>query len=386
MALIVFTAATMATASPGSTTGSATGLAIGSAVGSAVGSGSCSMRSDDVPCVHIPPCPAVVTLSPFFLSTVEGHMPSKVLTVVTVCHLHTGLHIATSATDAHVITPWTVCDSPVFINSSMLEIFAAPVKSPTDDPQWYNEIDADPSGALWAGVSHNMKGNESGCDACVPGVRYPCSGRDSFKPWSKYGLGVEVTNTSDGWHSTLTMPFALFGDFMSRGGSWPLWRLNLYRYAYPDGPSPSFDNYELSAWSPTHDPSFHVPARFGVGMLVDSSGAPLPMPSPPSPAPPPPPYGFVDTSRWLGAEYTPSSAGNQLWWHAYEAHEKEIEFELAHAKRHLGFTSLRMFLHSMVWEADGELLLTRMDAFLEIAASLGMGVGFVFFECVPPRP
>ena len=46
---------------------------------------------------------------------------------------------------------------------------------------------------------------------------------------------------------------------------WPLWRLNLYRYAFPNKTDPT---PELSGWSPTHDPSFHVPARFGVAYLV----------------------------------------------------------------------------------------------------------------------
>jgi hypothetical protein len=46
-----------------------------------------------------------------------------------------------------------------------------------------------------------------------------------------------------------------------------VWRVNFYRYSYPDGPNAAFDNYELNAWSPTHGPSFHVPNRFGVIVL-----------------------------------------------------------------------------------------------------------------------
>jgi hypothetical protein len=40
------------------------------------------------------------------------------------------------------------------------------------------------------------------------------------------------------------------------------------RYDYPDGPNADFSNYELTAWSPTHSPSFHEPARFGIGYMV----------------------------------------------------------------------------------------------------------------------
>ena len=47
---------------------------------------------------------------------------------------------------------------------------------------------------------------------------------------------------------------------------WPWWRINFYRYDYPQGPG---GRYELTAWSPTHEPSFHVPSRFGVARLVE---------------------------------------------------------------------------------------------------------------------
>ena len=50
-----------------------------------------------------------------------------------------------------------------------------------------------------------------------------------------------------------------------------MWRVNFYRYSYPDGPNAAFDNYELNAWSPTHGPSFHVPNRFGV-IVLDPPG------------------------------------------------------------------------------------------------------------------
>ena len=93
-----------------------------------------------------------------------------------------------------------------------------------------------------------------------------------------------------------------------------------------------------------------------------------------------PPYGFVNTSGWIGAEYTPASASNQLWWHEYDAHANAIDVELSHAKRHLGFTALRMFLHSMVWEADGSSMLESMDKFLAVAETHGVRVGFVFFD------
>lgn len=262
----------------------------------------CAVRTDDVPCTSIPPCPMTVKLPSFKVSDALGDVASRVATAVQVCHEPDGLHVMTEAQDAHVITQWTHCNQPVYINSSTLECFVAPVERPTDNPTWYHEIDAAPSGVLWAGVIHNTdRGNVSGCVDCVPG-NLACTGRDAFPPWDAMGFGVNVSNVSSGWREELFVPFALLpAQFTARGSPWPLYRLNFYRYSYPDGPSAAYDNYELSSWSPTHDPSFHVPARFGVGVLVDKDGTMLPTPPPtPSPTPSPPPiqpYGFVDTDE-----------------------------------------------------------------------------------------
>ena len=49
-------------------------------------------------------------------------------------------------------------------------------------------------------------------------------------------------------------------------GPWRLWRANFYRYGYPAGAEAP---YNLSAWSPTREGSFHVPKRFGV-LVLDS--------------------------------------------------------------------------------------------------------------------
>lgn len=69
----------------------------------------------------------------------------------------------------------------------------------------------------------------------------------------------------------------------------------------------------------------------------------------------------VDTSGWIGASYTPSSASNSLWWWNYEQHEAEVVNELRWARTQLGFSALRMFLHSMVYEGDnGKTLLSNM--------------------------
>ncbi|XP_065187300.1 uncharacterized protein LOC135817924 [Sycon ciliatum] len=88
-----------------------------------------------------------------------------------------------------------------------------------------------------------------------------------------------------------------------------------------------------------------------------------------------------DTSEWIGASYTPSSASNSLWWWNYSHHEDEVKRELSWARQQFGFTALRMFLHSMVYEGDnGTTLIEAISRFLLVADSNNIGVGFVFFD------
>merc|ERR1719460_445309 len=107
---------------------------------------------------------------------------------------------------------------------------------------------------------------------------------------------------------------------------------------------------------------------------------------------------FVDTSKWMGAEYTPAAApGNSLWWNWYDMYEPSVKRELAFAKKRLELTSIRVFLHSMVFSNNSSQLLDNMDRFLAIADSNNITVGFVFFgdcfnhtgtlteQCVPVK-
>jgi hypothetical protein len=91
---------------------------------------------------------------------------------------------------------------------------------------------------------------------------------------------------------------------------------------------------------------------------------------------------------WLvGANYTPATAINQLeMWQAESFDAKQIDKELAWAES-LGFNSMRVFLHHLLWEQDSAGLLKRMDQFLEIAERHKIGVMFVLFDSVwDPNP
>ncbi len=58
-----------------------------------------------------------------------------------------------------------------------------------------------------------------------------------------------------------------------------------------------------------------------------------------------------------------------------------IERELALAEG-LGFTSLRIFLHDLVWQADPEGFKKRIERFLEMADGHRLGVMVVLFDAV----
>ncbi len=84
----------------------------------------------------------------------------------------------------------------------------------------------------------------------------------------------------------------------------------------------------------------------------------------------------------VGCNFTPSSACNQLeMWRAETFDPTTIERELDLAAG-LGFTSVRVFLHDLLWDHDRAGLLERLDRFLGIAAARRMGTLLVLFDGV----
>jgi hypothetical protein len=86
---------------------------------------------------------------------------------------------------------------------------------------------------------------------------------------------------------------------------------------------------------------------------------------------------------WLvGANYGPATAINQLeMWQADTFDPERIDLELGWAQS-LGFTSMRVYLHHMLWEQDSKGLLERMEKYLEISHKHGIGTMFVLFDSV----
>lgn len=91
---------------------------------------------------------------------------------------------------------------------------------------------------------------------------------------------------------------------------------------------------------------------------------------------------------WLvGCNFSPSTAINQLeMWQADTFDPETIDRELQWAED-LGFNSVRVFLHNLLWEQDSRGFLRRMDRFLDLAEKHRIGVMFVLFDSVwDPHP
>jgi len=91
---------------------------------------------------------------------------------------------------------------------------------------------------------------------------------------------------------------------------------------------------------------------------------------------------------WLvGCNYAPRYAINQLeMWQADTFNPQLIDQELAWAQQ-LGFNSIRVFLHHLLWEQDADGFCQRLDQFLDMAAQHKIGVMLVLFDGVwDPHP
>lgn len=91
---------------------------------------------------------------------------------------------------------------------------------------------------------------------------------------------------------------------------------------------------------------------------------------------------------WLvGCNFLPSTAINQLeMWEAESFDPTTIDRELGWAEG-IGFNTLRVFLHNLVWENDAEGFKKRINTFLDIASKHHIKPLFVFFDdCWNPEP
>ena len=91
---------------------------------------------------------------------------------------------------------------------------------------------------------------------------------------------------------------------------------------------------------------------------------------------------------WLiGCDFIPSTAINQLEMFQADTFDiKTIERELGWAEQ-LGFNSIRVYLHNLLWEQDSKGFVERIDKFLKAADRHNIGVVFVLLDaCWDPFP
>ena len=92
---------------------------------------------------------------------------------------------------------------------------------------------------------------------------------------------------------------------------------------------------------------------------------------------------WADSAGWIaGSNFLPSTAINQLeMWQAETFDTTTIERELAWGQS-LGFNTMRVFLHNLLWQQDPEGFLRRMDEFLAITDRHHIRPMFVLFDAV----
>jgi hypothetical protein len=90
-----------------------------------------------------------------------------------------------------------------------------------------------------------------------------------------------------------------------------------------------------------------------------------------------------DSTGWLvGSNFAPSTAINQLeMWQADTFDPQTIDRELGWAES-LGFNTMRVFLHDLLWQQDSAGFLNRVDQFLTIAQRHHIRPMFVLFDAV----
>ena len=83
---------------------------------------------------------------------------------------------------------------------------------------------------------------------------------------------------------------------------------------------------------------------------------------------------------FFGANFTPSTAINQLeMWQAETFDPETIERELGYAEG-IGMNIMRVYLHDLLWEHDRDGFVERLERYLDIAYARGIRTMFTIFD------
>ena len=89
---------------------------------------------------------------------------------------------------------------------------------------------------------------------------------------------------------------------------------------------------------------------------------------------------WSENQPWFfGANFTPSTAINQLeMWQEETFDAETIDRELGYAKG-IGMNIMRVYLHDLLWEHDREGFIDRIDQYLSIADAKGIKTMLTIF-------
>lgn len=173
-------------------------------------------------------------IEPVFLKeNVEGGEPRQATWFKTAWN-DKELRVLFHATDSDAWARHTAHDAPLY-DEEVVEIFLDPV----GDLECYFEIEVNPLNAV--------------CDLVLRRTR---SGYRKDFGWHCEGLQTLVKKNADAWTAEISIPFKSLGSVQPCEGK--PWRANFYRIDRPKN-----EQWELSAWSPTGEPRFHVQRKFG---------------------------------------------------------------------------------------------------------------------------
>jgi Carbohydrate family 9 binding domain-like len=180
-------------------------------------------------------------MPPVFLrETVAGGSPLQATWMKILWDDH-ALHVLFQADDTNTWATYTEHDAPLY-EEEVVEVFLDPV----GDLESYFEIEVNPLNAV--------------CDLVLRRAR---SGWRKDFGWHCEGLKTVVKKSDAAWTVEMVIPFASLGT-AAQPEAGKTWRANFYRIDRPEN-SP----WELSAWSPTGQPLFHVQEKFGFLEFAD---------------------------------------------------------------------------------------------------------------------
>ncbi|MDB5490696.1 MAG: 1,4-beta-xylanase [Micavibrio sp.] len=90
----------------------------------------------------------------------------------------------------------------------------------------------------------------------------------------------------------------------------------------------------------------------------------------------------------IGANFLPANAINQLeMWQADTFDPRQIDWELGLAEDHCGMTTMRIFLHDLLWDSDSDGYKQRIDTVLGLCEKHKIKPMLVLFDsCWDPHP